>query len=372
MGAEATPIIVGKEIVSDDHYIVRDLFFKDGDPVNKGDVVGTFETSKGVIDVAAPAAGYVFYRVTADEEVAVGAVFAAIFPSPHCEEGCFERFQREARNAGVKELAGSGRTPEIRVSNAARQLAQQHGVELSVFQGKSLVRAADVLEYLQGSAPEGKVQGEAPSQIAGPGNRIILHGGGGHAKMCIDILRQTRSFQIAGIVDSGLRRGSQTMGVPVLGGDELFEELFQRGIWFAVVGFGALHNPVLREESYRRFKEIGFVLPNLIHPAAALEPSVRLGEGNQVMAGAIVGSDVRVGNNCILNSGSVVSHDCQLSDNVHLTPGALLAGGVHVGRNTIIGMGASVYLGVRIGDHVVVHNGARVLADVPDGAVVRA
>ena len=189
--------------------------------------------------------------------------------------------------------------------------------------------------------------------------------------MCIDIIRQMKTHHLVGIVDSYRDTGTITLDVPVIGGSEDLKTIFEEGVKNAAIGFGALHKPEIRQEIFDELKEIGYLLPNLIHPTAILEPSVTLGEGNQIMAGAIVGSSVIVGNNCIINSGSITSHDSILDNNVHLTPGAILAGTVKVGDNTIIGMGATIYMKVKIGNNVIIPNGSDIISDVPDNSILK-
>lgn len=162
------------------------------------------------------------------------------------------------------------------------------------------------------------------------------------------------------------------LGVPVLGTSSLLTQLKAEGIERAVLGIGSVQNHRARVKLYDRLVAAGFKIPNLIHPRSMVEPSVTMGEGNQIFAGAVVGSAVKLGHDTIINSGTIVSHDCVIASHTHLSPGAVLAGGVEVGENTLVGMGVTVYLGVRIGSNVVIANGSHIMKDVPDGSFFRA
>ena len=181
-----------------------------------------------------------------------------------------------------------------------------------------------------------------------------------------------RDLVIVGAVDDSSARPRDVLGVPVLGASELLASLREQGVENAVLGVGAVTHNATRVALFDKLRALGFRVPNLIHPRAMVEPSVRMGMGNQLFAGAIVGSNARLGDNTIVNSGVVVSHDCVIGSHTHLTPGCILAGGVTVGRNCVIGMGVTIYLGVTIGDDVTISNGVHVMKDVPDGAIVRA
>ena len=202
-------------------------------------------------------------------------------------------------------------------------------------------------------------------------NNIIIIGGGGHAKMCIDILMQIKDFNIVGIIDDQSNIGQSILDIPIIGTDKDIEKLFKEGVKNAVIGFGALNNPKSRSEKYLELKKIGYNIPNLIHPSAIIENSVSIGEGNQIMGGAIIGSGVNICDNCIINSGSIISHDSVLKNNVHITPGGTLAGSVYIGENTIIGMNASIFIGVKIGENVVISNGLNIISDILDNNVIK-
>lgn len=368
MSNSITPIVVAKETVSDDSYIVVDIMFENGEIVKKAEIIGSFETSKSIIEIEAPVSGCIHYNVSEGQRISVGTMYAAVSDSAELPEGYFTREELKEKDSAI-DLGIE--TNNIRVSKPVRKLLNQHNIDISVFAGRTILRPEDIHEYLRLNQTD-IASGSAPQIALGDvHNSLVIIGGGGHAKMCIDIIRQMGTYTIAGIVDSGLEPGTKVLGITVVGGTERLTELYENGIRLAVVGFGALQKPSQRQETYAKLKELGFMIPNIIHPSAIIEPSARLGEGNQIMAGAIIGSDAQLGNNNITNSGSIISHDSRLANNVHITPGAILAGEVSVGDNSIIGMGSTIMLQVKIGKNVVVSNGSRVVSNVPDNTVLK-
>jgi sugar O-acyltransferase (sialic acid O-acetyltransferase NeuD family) len=267
-----------------------------------------------------------------------------------------------------KEIVGVKSLPsEKSFSRKALFLIGKHGLDKNVFSA-NVIREKDVVEYIQ------KIEGfHISRQVNSVAQKVLIWGGGGHAKMCIDILRQSNSFSIAGIIDS-MKHGvaESILGVPVIGKDENdFARLYKQGYRLAILGIGLVEKHRTREKLYFTLREMGFDLPNIIHPKACVEPSVRIdGDGNQIMANAVIGSDVRIGSNCVINCGSIISHDSIIDSSVHVAPGAILAGSVKVGRNTLIGMGCTVFLRVEIGADVVVHNGVNVFRNIADNEVV--
>lgn len=201
---------------------------------------------------------------------------------------------------------------------------------------------------------------------------LIIYGGGGHGKAVIDLVRSLYTFDLVGIVDDGLPAGSQVLGVPVLGGSEVLNDLVSRGVRQAVNAVGGIGNITPRLDVFDRLREYGFSFPTLVHPSAVVEPSAELAAGVQIFPQAYVGSSAEVRFGCILNTGVIVSHDCVLDEVVNISPGGILAGGVHVGARTLIGMGVTINLDLTIGADARIGNGATVKADVPASGIVRA
>ncbi|MBI0537148.1 acetyltransferase [Roseomonas sp. KE2513] len=196
--------------------------------------------------------------------------------------------------------------------------------------------------------------------------RVLIIGGGGHAKVVIEALRAAGFPPPLGILDPR-PPAPLVLGVPVLGGNELLERLRAEGASEAVVALGS--NP-LRQELGDRLAALGFRLPPVVHPAAQLSPSARVAEGAVVMARACIGPDAGIGRLAIVNTAAIVEHDNRLGQAAHAAPGSALAGGVVVGDRALVGVGSAVRPGIVIGADAVVGAGSAVVRDVPPGATV--
>jgi sugar O-acyltransferase (sialic acid O-acetyltransferase NeuD family) len=353
-----TFVPIPKESVSDDTVLLSRWLVGNRAPVQRGAVIAVVETSKSAIDIESPGDGFLHHLVSEGDRVAVGANFAAICLTSEPQAQVSLPVASEVRDGGA------------RFSKAAWQLAQEHHLDLASFVHLPLVRREDVEAQLRlakvGSASL------LPAMPAPRSTDVVIWGGGGHGKVCIEIIRAAGTHTIYGIVDARAAAvGTTVLGVPVIGHESALEALRLRGVSAAVLGIGAVLAHGSRPEKFERLRQAGFALPTLVHPRAAVDPSATLGEGSVVFAHATISADVRVGRGCIVNSGAVISHDCELGDNVHLAPGALLAGGVNIGSDTLIGMGAKIFVGVRIGRGVRVNNGVVLNGDVPDAAVVK-
>ncbi len=202
--------------------------------------------------------------------------------------------------------------------------------------------------------------------------KVVGIGAGGHAKILIELLAQAGKHDLVGFTDARRERwGTEFMGYPILGGDEMLAELHAKEVQAAFIGVGAVDGAGtrLRAKLFRQAIDLGFQMPTLIHPKGVVSPSATIGEGSVVMAGAVVSADVRVGDNVTIYSGTLIEHDSVIDDHVHMSPGVHLAGGVHIGEGAFIGIGASVIHRIRVGRWTTIGAGTVVLKDVPEHVV---
>lgn len=361
-------IYIENMTVNDDAYLIQKLCFENGSNVSKGQIIAMIETSKAVADVYAPESGYLYYnKVKEGQEAGVGFLLGIISKNGIVDSGYFDECNYSSNNKIDGTLTKFYENFDVRVSQAAMKLLQEHNLSTSVFKGKKIIRSSDVNDYLNSII----VKRSSKLETSNNKVKLIIIGAGGHAKMCIEIVQQSDTYEIVGLVDSRLEKGTEVYGLTVIGNENDLKALYDNGNKNAVIGFSALHKPIIRQQLYENLLKIGYTVPTIIHKSSIIEPSVVVGDGNQIMAGAIIGSDVKIGNNNILNSGCIVSHDSILYDNVHIAPGAILAGSVTIGSSCIIGMGVTVYMKVRIGNNCIVYNGINVFENQVDGTVLK-
>lgn len=202
--------------------------------------------------------------------------------------------------------------------------------------------------------------------------KIIILGGGGHAKVLIEVIRLEGHFEIAGILDDHFEKGLKISEVPVIGKDDLLPGIFERDrIINACIGVGSTRDNSLRRALYEKVKQIGFSVPSLVHPKAVVSESSKISEGAQLMANAVVQPCSFIGENTIINTGAIIEHDCNIGRHVHICPASVLSGECQVGEETFIGTGATIVNGIKIGKNVTIGAGSVVINDIADGSVVK-
>lgn len=201
--------------------------------------------------------------------------------------------------------------------------------------------------------------------------RCVVLGGGGHARVLIDCIRESNLAEIDGVLDKDSSlHGRKILDVPVIGGDELLNEMVEGGVTHFVVGLGGVGDNRPRRHLFEFGCSFRLKPLTVRHPHAVISRWASFGPGCQLLPGIIVNACAVLGENVIVNSGAIVEHDCVVGDHAHIASGARLASTVHVGIGAHIGAGATVRQSIRIGEGAVVGAGAVVVKDVEPGAVV--
>lgn len=171
--------------------------------------------------------------------------------------------------------------------------------------------------------------------------KLILIGGGGHCRSCIDVIETSKAFTIVGILDVAEKIGVEVCGYSVVGTDSDVLRFVGEGAAFLIT-VGQIGPGDRRAEFFAQVKAAGGKLATVISPRAHVSQRAKIGEGTIVMHDALVNACSSVGANCIINTKALVEHDAVVEDHCHVSTGAILNGGVHVGEKAFVGTGAVV------------------------------
>ncbi len=357
MTQTAIPIKAPKESVSDESYRVVEIVIPSGSAVTPGDMLAILETSKAVFDLTSPAEGHFHALFQEGDEVTFDQNFGFITNSSEIPEGLKPLSTKTTSPSSLELPHGT------RFSKSALALIESSQIDVQQFAHLALVKKEDVVRYLTNQS---STTLSLPTHLD-KSRAIVLVGGGGILNEVVEILEHNVEYSIAGIVSDRLKQGDKH---PILGTSQTLPQLRQAGISYAVFAVGMFRNHKGRAAECDRLRDLGYQLPNIIHPLATVSHKSRLGWHNLILGNTYVGSNVELGNDCILDIGSTIAHDCRLGDNVHLAPGVTLAGHVEIGRDTLIGVGCNIFAEVKIGEGVTVSNGVSIFEDIPDRAFV--
>lgn len=176
---------------------------------------------------------------------------------------------------------------------------------------------------------------------------IILIGGGGHCKACIDVIEQQKRFVIAGIVDNLKKIGEKVLGYPVIACDKNLEEIVSKFKFFLIT-IGQIKSSEKRIGLFKKITQIKGNFPVIISPRAYVSQHASVAQGTIIMHDAVVNANARIGKNCIINTRAIVEHDAIIKDNCHISTGAIVNGGSVIAEETFFGSGAVAVEGVMI------------------------
>lgn len=194
--------------------------------------------------------------------------------------------------------------------------------------------------------------------------RVVILGAGGHGRVVLDILLQSRRWDVCGFLDNNEAiQGRRVDGLPVLGRvDDLPRLRSAERIEGAIVAIG---DNGVRRGLARTLDQAGLPLISAIHPSASLAHNATVGRNVVVAAGVVVCANCQIGDSVILNTGCIIDHQTVVGEGCHVCPGVRVAGRVCIEPGAFIGIGATVVPKVTIGCESIVGAGAVVIDDVP-------
>lgn len=197
---------------------------------------------------------------------------------------------------------------------------------------------------------------EQPTDIA-----IVGAGGlGKETAVLIDqINKHTKTWNLIGFFDDGVKAGTKILSVPVLG--NVTELNAHKNSLSIVIAIG---DPNIKSQLVERLTNPALSFPVLTHPTAVIGVEIVLGEGTMITAGCVLTADIQVGKHVLINLNSTIGHDVILGDYSSIMPGAHISGAVNVGKRVFIGTGVAVLQHISIHDDAIIGAGAVVTKSI--------
>lgn len=179
--------------------------------------------------------------------------------------------------------------------------------------------------------------------------KIILIGGGGHCRSCVDVIESDNRFVIAGIIDIPEKVGQTVFNYTIIGSEDDLQKIVKTFKLYLIT-IGQVKGPDIRIEKYEQIARIGGTFPVIISPKSHISKHASIGEGTIIMHGAIVNAGASIGRNCIINTGAVIEHDVIIEDHCHISTGATINGGTVIKRGSFLGSNAVTKEYITIGE----------------------
>lgn len=194
-------------------------------------------------------------------------------------------------------------------------------------------------------------------------DKIVVVGGGGHAKVIINVLKKLDNYKILGYTD--LKDKGLVLGIKYLGTDEVLKNVIKtEKICNAVIAIGNIKISEVRQKIYEKINKLHFIFPVIISPNAIVNENVEIGKGSVVLDGAIINTSAQIGKFAIVNTNAIIEHDSRSSDFVHFAAGSILGGGATIGDNSLLGVGAKIIQYKNVGKNCLIGAGSVVIEDI--------
>ena len=196
--------------------------------------------------------------------------------------------------------------------------------------------------------------------------KLLILGCGGHAKVVADAAEMSNEYQDISFLDQKNKTSKEfntSFHQKIIGDlSESNIEHFSSDFSHAFVGIG---DNFTRVRWLNKLHNLGFKIPNIIHPNAQISKYVEIGFGTFINANAVLQCNVKINSGCIINTSSSIDHDSTVDIGSHISPGVNIAGNVNIGQNVWIGIGSTIIQNIDIGDNVIVGAGSLVLKSIP-------
>lgn len=170
-------------------------------------------------------------------------------------------------------------------------------------------------------------------------NKLILIGGGGHCKSCIDVIEQSGQYEIAGILDKRENIGQRVLGYEIIGEDEQIEKLAREEFSFLIT-LGQIRTSEVRKKLYDELLRCKAPIATIISPHAYVSKHAHIEPGTIIMHNAVINADANIGKNCIINTKALIEHDAVVEDHCHISTAAVINGGAIIKQGSFFGSNA--------------------------------
>ncbi|MCJ0741510.1 acetyltransferase [Pedobacter montanisoli] len=190
---------------------------------------------------------------------------------------------------------------------------------------------------------------------------LILIGGGGHCKSCIDVIEYTEEFNIIGILDKKELTGNKILSYDIIGTDE---DILKFKKCSFLITVGQIKSSAVRRNIYHNLVANELNLATVISPRAYVSKHASIGKGTIVMHDAMINSAVTVGYNCIINTKALIEHDTVVGNHCHISTAAVLNGNCKIGDDVFMGSNATLANQIIVTDEVIVGAGITVIKNI--------
>lgn len=210
------------------------------------------------------------------------------------------------------------------------------------------------------------VQRLSENNVALP--QVLLWGAKSKARIVEEMLKESGAGEAVIIFDNTLDAPAFETSAMFINDVDLLRANLSLVTHYVVCISGA--HGYARVKTAEYLDKLGLLPITLIHDRSFVEPTSSVGDGCQIMPGAVIHKFSKIGKHTFINTNATVDHECVIGDGVHVMGNAAVTGMIEIGDYATIGTNATILPFVKIGVGAFVGAGAVVTKDVEPYSVV--
>lgn len=193
--------------------------------------------------------------------------------------------------------------------------------------------------------------------------KIIVLGGGGHAKVVAGTLLRLPEYEVIGFLDDAVERAS-LLETRKLG--KMFPVPQNLETTLLALGIGHVGKTAFRNKLIKEYEEAGYTFETVVAPSAIINHGVTLGKGVFISDMVTLHPEVIIDDYAIISNSTCINHECRIGRNTHICPGVMISGNVVIGSDSLLGTGSSAIHGITIGNECIISAGHTVIKNLKD------
>lgn len=186
---------------------------------------------------------------------------------------------------------------------------------------------------------------------------IVILGAGGMGRETFEVVEDTfgndSNYRVKGFLSDVPNMLDDFTGYPPLIGTIKDYEIQPNDRFILAIGDVAGRRQIAESILQR-----GGEFITLIHPAAHIFRSAKIGRGVIIFPCAYVGADAKIGDFCLMNAHSLAGHDTILGNFSEMAPYSILGGGTVTGEECFFCMHAVTAPKTKLGNRVIISQGS--------------
>lgn len=352
--------------VSDQEYLLVELFVENSSNVNKGDILFALESSKSVIEIESEYSGYFYISRNIGENISVGEILYIISEYP-LDNNSLDLIFKENK---PKESINSNRQTLKTITLKASKLIEKNNLDVNIFE-EEVITEKLVLNYLNKNLASVSNLDNNISNF-NKIKKIAFIGAGQGLIQALDIVYSLGNLIPTAIYDdTDEKQGSIIYNIPIVAKVNISQIMDDyKSKKFDMIVITVSTSIDFRSSIFEQLIELGVEFANLIHPSSNVGFNTTLGVGNIILAQTSVGACSVIGNNNFVSAHCNIEHHNTLGNNCTFGPGVMTSGNVHIKNNIKFGTGVFVEPKVTIESCSIISSGSIITRNISENSVV--